>query len=131
MATAVPTKVASPPPEGGDTGGKKRKKVSDLKKLNGRDKLVVGLFLGIPLVLVLVLVVFPAIATVILSFGKWDGIGGLDQIEWIGTENYQNAATIYPPFWPAIQNNVVMLVFLFTVLRNGLGATHGVAQPAE
>ena len=118
MATAAPEAVASPASAGGDGGrrkAEKRKKISDLKKLGRRDKIVVGLFLGVPLVLVLVLVVFPAIATVILSFGKWNGIGGLDQIEWIGTENYRNAVTIYPPFWPAIQNNVVMLVFLFTI----------------
>ncbi len=118
MATAAPETVASPASSGGDGDrqkAEKRKKISDLSKLGRRDKIVVGLFLGVPLVLVLVLVVFPAIATVILSFGKWNGIGGLDQIEWIGTENYRNAVTIYPPFWPAIQNNVVMLVFLFTI----------------
>jgi multiple sugar transport system permease protein len=115
VATAAPTTVGAPPSPGGDAGRKKPKKISDLKKLNRKDKLVVGAFLGVPLLLVLVLVVFPASATVILSFGKWNGIGGLDQIEWIGTENYVNAATIYPPFWPAIQNNLVMLVFLFTV----------------
>ena len=115
MATAAPTTVASPPDAGGDGPPAKRKKISDLKKLGRRDKFVVAGFLGVPLVLVLVLVVFPAIATVILSFGRWNGIGGLDQIEWIGFENYSNAVTIYPPFWPAIQNNVVMLVFLFTV----------------
>ena len=118
MAAAAPTTVASPPSPGGDGRGKnkKRKKVSDLQKLGRTDKIVVGLFLGVPLVLVLVLVVFPAIATVILSFGKWNGIGGLDQIEWVGTENYVNAATIYPPFWPAIQNNVVMPVVLSLAL---------------
>ena len=118
MATATPETVASPPRAGGGGGRQKAaksKKLSDLQKLGRRDKIVVGLFLGVPLVLVLVLVVFPAIATVILSFGRWNGIGGLDQIEWIGTENYRNAVTIYPPFWPAIQNNVVMLVFLFTI----------------
>ncbi len=118
MATAAPARAESPRDVRGDGGGKKSKepkKISDLKKLGRRDKIVVGLFLGVPLVLVLVLVVFPAIATVILSFGRWNGIGGLDQIEWIGTENYSNAVNIYPPFWPAIQNNVVMLVFLFTV----------------
>jgi multiple sugar transport system permease protein len=115
VATAAPTRVASPPDSGGGGLPAKRKKISDLKKLGRRDKFVVAGFLGVPLVLVLVLVVFPAIATVILSFGRWNGIGGLDQIEWIGVENYSNAVTIYPPFWPAIQNNVVMLVFLFTV----------------
>jgi len=89
--------------------------VSDLSKLKARDKIVVGLFLGVPLLFVLALVVFPAIASVILSFTSWNGIGGLSTIEWIGTKNYSDIFTIYPPFWPAVQNNLLMLVFLFTI----------------
>lgn len=116
MTTRAPSvePVSATSPGVADTGRASRP-ASDLGKLGGRDKLVVGLFLGVPLALVLVLVVFPAIATVVLSFARWDGIGGLSTIEWIGTQNYVDIATIYPPFWPAMQNNVVMLVFLFTI----------------
>ena len=28
-------------------------------------------------------------------------------------QNYQDIATIYPPFWPAMQHNLIWLVFLF------------------
>ena len=56
----------------------------------------------------------PALASVVLSFARWE-LGGLDTIEWIGVENYVNVFTNYPPFWPAIQNNMVLLVFLFLV----------------
>jgi multiple sugar transport system permease protein len=116
MSTAAPARTSSSPPTSGGEDGKKRpRKVSDLSKLKARDKVVVGLFLAVPLLLVLTLVVFPAIASVVLSFTSWNGIGGLATIEWIGTKNYSDIFTIYPPFWPAVQNNVIMLVFLFTV----------------
>ncbi|XKK37087.1 sugar ABC transporter permease [Nocardiopsis sp. ARC36] len=71
--------------------------------------------LGVPALLVVGLVWLPAAATVLLSFTRWDGIGGLDTIEWIGVQNYTDAFTIYPPFEPALRNNLVWLVVLFTV----------------
>lgn len=116
MSAAAPAPTTAAPPEPGGAAGRPRaRKVSDLSKLKARDKIVVGLFLGVPLLFVLSLVVFPAIASVILSFTSWNGIGGLATIEWIGTKNYSDIFTIYPPFWPAVQNNLLMLVFLFTI----------------
>jgi multiple sugar transport system permease protein len=116
MSAAAPAPAtASPPAPGGEAGRSRPRKVSDLSKLKARDKIVVGLFLGVPLLFVLTLVVFPAIASVALSFTSWNGIGGLSTIEWIGTKNYSDIFTIYPPFWPAVQNNLVMLLFLFTL----------------
>lgn len=83
---------------------------------NGRsDRIALALMLGVPAFLVLGLVWLPALATVVLSFTRWDGIGGLETIEWIGTQNYVDAFTIYPPFEPALHNNLVWLVVLFTV----------------
>ncbi len=69
----------------------------------------------VPLILVLGLVWLPALSTVALSFTNWDGIGGLGTIEWIGLKNYQNVVTIYPPFWPALRNNLLFLAVLFLV----------------
>jgi multiple sugar transport system permease protein len=112
--TPPPPTTQTPPPRRG-RGRRGGGKVSDLGKLKARDRIVVGLFLAVPLLLVLTLVVFPALASVVLSFTSWNGIGGLATIEWIGTKNYVDVFTIYPPFWPAIQNNVVMLLFLFTI----------------
>nr|WP_328807090.1 sugar ABC transporter permease [Nocardiopsis coralli] len=83
---------------------------------NGRgDRITVALMLGVPAALVLGLVWLPALATVVLSFTRWDGIGGLETIEWIGVQNYVDAFTIYPPFGPALSNNLIWLVVLFTV----------------
>lgn len=85
------------------------------KKLPGRDRLTVIAMVTVPLILVVVLVWVPAFASVALSFGTWNGFGDLDTIEWVGVQNYQDIATIYPPFWPAIKNNVIWLVFLFLI----------------
>ena len=67
----------------------------------------------LPAVFVLALVWFPAVLSVILSFGVWNGIGPVDTIQWVGTQNYHDIVTIYPPFWPAIRHNLIWLGFLF------------------
>jgi multiple sugar transport system permease protein len=69
----------------------------------------------VPTVLVLGWVWLPAIASVILSFARWSGVGGLDTIQWIGTENYKNVFSNYPPFAPALRHNLIWLVFLFVL----------------
>ena len=73
----------------------------------------VALMVAVPALLVLWLVWLPAFGSVALSFGTWNGIGGLDRIEWVGFQNYHDVATIYPPFWPAMRHNLIWLVFLF------------------
>jgi multiple sugar transport system permease protein len=85
------------------------------RRLRGTDRVVVILMVTIPTLLVLWLVWFPAVATVLLSFTSWNGIGGLSTIKWIGTTNYQNVFTNYPPFTPAVEHNLLWLVALFLV----------------
>jgi multiple sugar transport system permease protein len=80
-----------------------------------RDKLVLGLMLGIPSLVHLALVWVPALGSVGLSFSKWDGIGGFADIEWVGLQNYVDIFTRYPRFWPALQHNLVWLLFLLVV----------------
>lgn len=82
-------------------------------RLTGTDRLVVALFVVVPTLFVVLLVWIPALASVVLSFTSWNGIGDVADIEFIGTKNYQDVTTIYPPFWPAVQNNLVWLGFLF------------------
>ncbi|MCW2760421.1 MAG: binding-protein-dependent transport system inner rane component [Marmoricola sp.] len=69
----------------------------------------------VPSILVLWLVWLPGIASVVLSFARWEGIGGVDTIEWIGVENYKNIFTNYPPFEPAITHNLIWLAVLFLI----------------
>jgi multiple sugar transport system permease protein len=64
---------------------------------------------------VVLLVWLPALFTVVLSFARWEGIGGFDTIQWVGLKNYHDIATIYPPFYPALQHNLIWLLFMFLV----------------
>src|ERR1044071_4164924 len=78
-----------------------------LSLLTRQDKLVLALMLGIPTFVHLLLVWMPAIASIGLSFTRWNGVGGLSTIEPIGLKNYSVIFTIYPPFWPALLHNMV------------------------
>ena len=82
-----------------------------LSRLTHRDKLVLFVMCGIPTILLIAFVWFPALASVALSFTSWDGIGGLGTIKWVGFQNYHQIFTIYPPFGPALRHNVIWLVF--------------------
>jgi multiple sugar transport system permease protein len=121
VATAPPTAKAKKRRGGGGRRHERRK--------SPRDRLVIILMVTIPTVLVVWLVWLPALASVYLSFTKWNGFK-LSGIQWIGTKNYVDIATIYPPFWPAIQHNLIWLVFLF-VLPTILGMVLAVVLDRE
>ena len=91
------------------------RKYKGIDQLSGRDKIVVTLMVVVPTLVVLWLVWLPAIGSVLLSFTNWDGIGPLSGIKTVGFKNYEDIATIYPPFWPAIQHNLIWLAVLFLV----------------
>jgi multiple sugar transport system permease protein len=74
-----------------------------------RDVALVAVFLGIPVFLDLAIIWGPTIASVVLSFTSWDGVG---DIKWVGTRNYDQIFTQYPVFWRAVRNNVLWLAFL-------------------
>jgi multiple sugar transport system permease protein len=82
---------------------------------SGTDRVFLALMVGVPTLLVVGLVWLPAVATVALSFASWTGVGDLSTIKWIGTQNYVNVFTIYPPFKPALQHNLIWLAFLFVL----------------
>ncbi|MEL4504571.1 sugar ABC transporter permease [Luteococcus sp. H138] len=85
------------------------------RKMRAADKATIIAMATIPVLLVVVFVWLPALTSVALSFTKWDGVGGLDQIEFVGLKNYTDLATIYPPFWPALTHNLIWLLGLFLV----------------
>lgn len=76
---------------------------------------------GIPTFIHVFFIWLPTIASGILSFTSWNGIG-LDKIKFIGLKNYTDLfGGIYPPFWPAIQHNIIWLgVFLFIATPIGI-----------
>lgn len=79
------------------------------RRYSPRDLAVLGLLLGIPVLIDLVVVWGPTLASVALSFTDWDG---LSELSWVGTDNYHSLFTDYPPFWPAVGNNLLWLAFL-------------------
>jgi multiple sugar transport system permease protein len=89
--------------------------MGSISRLNTRDKATVFVMLALPTALVVWLVVVPAILTVVLGFARWEGIGGIDTIQWIGFKNYHDIFSIYPPFQPAIKHNLIWLAVLFLI----------------
>jgi multiple sugar transport system permease protein len=85
-----------------------------VRRLTRRDRLVLGLMIGIPTFINVVIVWLPAMASVYLSFVKWDEIG-LDKIKFVGLQNYRQIFTIYQPFWPALRHNVIWLIFFLVI----------------
>jgi ABC-type sugar transport system permease subunit len=123
---APPTAVARPA---------RRGRPRRLRYLTRRDKFVAGVMLGVPLLLDLAFIWFPALASVFLSFTKWTGVGevrlkscadfpsapGIPQPGCLnGVQNYKQAFTNYPDFWPAVQHNAIWLG-VFIVIATPLG----------
>jgi multiple sugar transport system permease protein len=106
---ALPTLKPTPPAATTPRRGRR------VRRLTARDRLVLGIMLAIPTLIHLGLVWGPTLASVVLSFTSWDGIGGLETIKWVGLQNYEQIFSIYPPFWPAVRHNFIWLVFLLLI----------------
>ncbi|MEU9827982.1 carbohydrate ABC transporter permease [Micromonospora chersina] len=104
-------RAVPPPAATTTTRGRGRR----LRLLSRTDRVVITLMVLVPLLLVVGLVWLPATATVLLSGTNWDGIGPLGEIDWVGLKNYDDVVNIYPPFVPAVQNNLLWLAALFVV----------------
>ena len=120
-SSSVPP-IAPPASAGGATasppGRRRRKRFSVLTR---RDKVTLGLMVGIPAFIHIFLIWLPTLGSIVLSFTSWNGIGGLDKIKVIGLKNYENLFFNYPPFWPAFENNLIWLaVFLFIATPLGM-----------
>jgi multiple sugar transport system permease protein len=85
------------------------------RRLTVRDRAVLALMVGVPALIHIGLVWVPALGSIILSFTRWDGIGGFSTIQWVGLDNYHQIFTNYPPFWPALEHNLIWLVFFLLV----------------
>lgn len=94
------------------TSGRKRGRFS---LLTGRDRTVLALMVGIPLILDLVFIWGPTIASIGLSFTNWQGIGGVSTDNFVGLKNYENLFTSYPFFWPALTHNIIWLAVLMFI----------------
>jgi multiple sugar transport system permease protein len=91
------------------------RKYKGVDHLTPVDRVVVGLMIAVPTLLVLWLVWVPAIGSVLLSFTNWDGIGPITSAKAVGLKNYTDVLTIYPPFIPALQHNLIWLGVMFFI----------------
>lgn len=119
--SASPAGTATAPsttPVDGALRGQRRRRFSLISR---RDKVILGLMVGIPAFIHIGLVWLPTIASVLLSFTQWNGIGGLDKIKFVGLKNYQDLVEIYDAFWPAVAHNLIWLgVFIFIATPLGI-----------
>lgn len=79
--------------------------------LAGPDRIVLGLMVGIPLGVEIIMVWVPTILSLALSFTQWNGLE-LRGLRFAGLSNYDYVFNAYPPFWPAVWNNVLWLIAL-------------------
>jgi multiple sugar transport system permease protein len=107
-----------------------------LRTLTRRDKFIVAAMLGVPLLVDAAFIWLPALASVGLSFTKWTGVGGIRAQSCAslpsapgipqpgclyGVQNYKQAFTVYPDFWPAVRHNIIwLLVFMFIATPLGM-----------
>jgi multiple sugar transport system permease protein len=113
-----------------------RRRRGRLRTLTRRDKFIVAAMLGVPLLLDAAFIWFPALASVGLSFTKWTGVGGVHMQSCqsfpsvpgipqpgclFGVQNYVQAFTVYPDFWPAVEHNIIwLLVFMCVATPLGM-----------
>ncbi len=83
--------------------------------LTRRDRVVLLLMVGIPVLLDIVFIWGPALVSVLLSFTNWQGIGAITSQNIVGVKNYQFLFTEYTQFWPAVSHNVIWLLFFVCV----------------
>jgi multiple sugar transport system permease protein len=67
---------------------------------------------GLPLLLDLLLIWWPTLSSILLSFTNWDGVGAVTAANFVGLKNYQFLFSGYTLFWPAFLHNVIWLAWL-------------------
>ena len=109
---ASPEAPTTAPPRG------RRRRFSQLSRA---DKIVLGLMVGVPSALHIVLVWIPAILTAILSFAEWDNLEPVSDARFVGFRNYWQIFTIFDNvLFPALFNNLVLVVWLFVCSAVGV-----------
>jgi multiple sugar transport system permease protein len=88
--------------------------------LTRHDKILIALMVGVPLILDLLLIWGPTLASIGFSFTNWDGIGPITGENFVGFKNYQFMFTGYTLFWPAFSHNLIWLAWL-TFVATPLG----------
>jgi multiple sugar transport system permease protein len=91
--------------------------MSGASRWSRRDRVTIAVMIGVPLLLDLVFIWGPALATVLYSFTNATGAA---PVKWIGGENYHTLTHVDPSFWPAVRHNVTWLL-VFVCFATPLG----------
>jgi multiple sugar transport system permease protein len=94
------------------------------------DRRVLMLMVGVPLLLDVLLIWWPTLSSIVLSFTNWDGVGDVGPQNFIGLKNYQFMFTGYTLFWPAFIHNVIWLLWL-ALIATPLGILFAVLLDRE
>jgi multiple sugar transport system permease protein len=111
--TSVAPAPAKETPEAGALVSQRRRRRYSV--LTRQDKVILALMVGVPLVFDIALIWGPTLASVVLSFTNWDGIGAVEPRNFIGLKNYENLFTSYLFFRPALEHNIIWLAFLVCI----------------
>ncbi len=108
MATSI-TPAREDSPEAGELVATRRGRYHVLTRF---DRRVLMVMVGIPLLLDVLLIWWPTVSSIFLSFTNWDGVGSVTAQNFIGLKNYQFMFSGYTLFWPAFTHNVIWLLWL-------------------
>ena len=116
MATTTATAPTTGPGSAKPVSGRRR-----LRVFSTSDKVTLALMVGIPALFEAVLVWLPALLSVGLSFtnARLD-VSQPGGVNFVGLNNYRFITSDYPPFVPALEHNLVWLLFL-TFIATPLG----------
>jgi multiple sugar transport system permease protein len=109
MSGSADADAAAPPSGAAVVPARRRGRYSLLTR---RDKVVMGLMVGIPTFLCIALIWLPTLFSAALSFTNWQGFTPLSAKNFVGLKNYVTLFTIYQPFWPAVWHNFLWLIVL-------------------
>ena len=98
--------------------------------LTRRDKIVLFLMVGIPAALTIIFIWLPTLASILLSFTDYQGIGGITAANFVGLKNYQFLFGGYVLFWPAVAHNLMWLLF-FVFIASPIGIFFAVLLDRE
>ncbi len=102
------TPAVDPPARG---RRRRRRRYTTLSK---GDRFWLGVMVGVPAFLHLILVWVPALATTALSFTEWDNLAPLTDIRAVGFQNYWFIFTVFDTnLFPALFNNFILVFWLF------------------
>ena len=79
--------------------------------MNKRKEAIAGwVFLSPTLFVFVTLIFFPVIASILLSFTKWNFLSGFDGIKWVGFDNFVKLFKRDRDFKTALKNTIIYAV---------------------